>query len=163
MSQQFSKANDHYYFFMKVGNSNCFLKYCQQLGGLWVGYDLDPIPKITADGMVVRGEEEADLRYLAYASQEQVRDRIRVVSYGKDHLHIFEVTGPLKYLGRNSAVDWADPENYKTFPAAWWEEVERDFQGVGSEKFLATMLGDLGWKLLPAKLVVPRPTISLDT
>lgn len=155
-----SKTN-HYYFFMKVGNANCFLKYSQQLGGLWVGYDLDPIPNINSSGLVVAADEEPDLRYMTYVSQEHIRKNVRVVSYGKDNLHIYEITGPLQYLKRTDAVDWSDPDTYATFPRAWWESVKEKLDGIGSPKFLDAMFGECGWKLLPAKLIASIPRSSL--
>lgn len=154
------KANSHYYFFMKVGSANCFLPYSRQLGGLWVGYDGDPIP-ITEDRLVIKGSEQADLRYLTFVSQSHVRDQVRVVSFGKDTLQIFQITGPLQYFGRKNEFDWSNPDLYKTFPVSWKESVEQNLDGIGSKKFLDTMLGDSGWKLLPAKLVASIPRSSL--
>lgn len=160
VSSDSHKTNSHYYFFMKVGNANCFLPHSQQLGGLWVGYDGDPIPTIE-DRLVVKGNEQADLRYLTFVSQSHVRDQVRVVSFGKDNLQIFQITGPLQYLGKNNGLDWSDPNIYKTFPASWKESVEKTLDGIGSKKFIDKMFGDSGWKLLPAKLLASIPRSSL--
>jgi len=154
-------SSNNYYFFMKVGNANCFLPYSQQLGGLWVGYDGDPIPDISKDGLVTRNKEQADLRYMTYVSQSEIRKRIRVVSFGKDSLQIFEITGPLQYLGKNNAIDWSAPSTYKTFPKSWRDAVDKELDGIGSKKFLDKMLGKTGWKFLPAKLVASLPRASL--
>lgn len=154
-------TSSFYYFFMKVGNANCFLPYSKQLGGLWVGYDGDRIPTINKNGLVDRDKEQADLRYMTLASQEHLRKRVRVVSFGKDSLQIYEITGPLQYLGRNDSLDWSNPELYKTFPKIWRESVTKKLDGIGSKKFTEQMFGKTGWKLLPAKLVTSLPRSSL--
>lgn len=140
-----------YYFFMKVGNSNCFLPFAQQLGGLWVGYDGLPLPQIEKN-IIVKGKEQADLRYLQLVSQSHLRHQIRVVSYGKDSLQIFRITDSLRLLGPNKNLDWSNPHLYITFPTAWKESVKQRFGQVGSKEFMTHMQGPTGWKLLPARL-----------
>ena len=156
-----AKKTDYYYYFMKAGHANCFLKYARQLNGLWVGYDGDNIPKIKNNGICSKGSEKADLRYMTASTHGTLRKEVRIVLFGKDNLQIFEPTAPLQYLKKTNAVDWADPKLYKSFPAKWHKLIKKNYGGIGSSKFFAQVFGKSGWKLIPAKLVTVIPRASL--
>lgn len=151
----------NYYFFMKVGPSNCFLQYAQQLGGLWVGYAGVAIPPVDKSGMCIKGKEQADLRYMTAASHEVNRKKVYVVSFSKDTLQVFQITGSIEYLQDNNQLDWKNPKLYSTFDRVWHKNVENNLDGIGSKKFMETHFGDKGWKFLPAKLVAAIPRASL--
>lgn len=140
---------------MKVGPGNCFLKWANHLGGLWVGYDGDAIPPVSANGLCNLGTEQADLRFLSVVGREGFRDRVRICVYSKDHLNIFRPTGPLKYLSSKAKapLDWRDPSLYDAFSKQLKDSVAERLGGVGSEKFISEVFGSNGWKLLPAELI----------
>lgn len=148
------KEETFYYFFMKVGFSNSFLKHAEALGGLWVGFGGTPLPRFESEGLCIKSaKEKADLRYLAVASSALWRDEVRIVTYSKDALLIWKPTADFRSLSpSDGGIDWADKNLYKNFDKTWHKHTKDELGGVGSEKFFKEYFGPTGWKLLPASL-----------
>lgn len=157
-----------YYFFMKVGFGNSFLQHGEKLGGLWVGFDGNKIPEVHDNGLCHSNKsEKADLRYMAVASSEKWRDRVRIVAYGKDALTIWRPTGNLRQLAQDPCIDWGSKATYRKFDQSWHRMVREKLGGIGSDAFYQHHFGERGWKLLPASLeqVIPRESLfaSIDS
>lgn len=145
----------YYYFYMKAGFANCFLPHAEVLGGLWVGYAGLSIPELSSDGLCSsESKEKADLKYLTVASSKKWRKKIRVVTFGKDALLVWEITDDLKTLDRAAGeIDWGNKALYRSFDKGWQQEVRTKMNGIGSKEFYGYHFGKTGWKLLPARIL----------
>jgi len=141
-----------YYFHMKVGFANSFLSLADQLKGLWVGYAGDAIP-LVSNGVCENGPEKSDLRYMAVATSDVWRNRVRIVTYAKDSLLVWKPTAPIRYLSRDEGgINWSSPKLYRAFDRHWHTQIKEKFGGIGSPAFYDLNFGENGWKVIPAEL-----------
>lgn len=161
---------NNYYFFMKVGFSNCFLDIAEQIGGLWVGYAEDEIPKINQEGICTAGSERIDLRSMVVATSDKWRKDVRIIVYGTDNLTIWKPTGPIRYLKHDEGgVDWLNEGVYaSTLGKPWLKDISENFGGVTTAAFKKLHFGtNSGFKFIPAQLetVISRDKLiaSIDS
>ena len=97
-----------YYFFVKVGFGNDFLEGTIKRKGedstweqfFWVGYGDDPIPQLSGEVFPSYPERRvSDLYYLTLVSSiPKYRERTRLVTYTKENIQIWRMTGPVRNL-----------------------------------------------------------------
>ena len=155
---------------MKVGFSNCFLDIAEEIGGLWVGYAEDRIPKLDSNGACITGEERVDLRSMLVATSDKYRKDVRIIVYGKDNLTIWKPTASLRYLKVNEGgMDWLNESIYSvTLGKTWLKEIKEKFGGVSTQAFKDIHFGsNSGFKFIPAELetVISRDKLiaSIDS
>jgi hypothetical protein len=161
---------NNYYFFMKVGFSNCFLDIAEKIGGLWVGYAEDSIPLLDSNGACIAGEERIDLRSMVVATSDKYRKDVRIIVYGTDNLTIWKPTASLRYLKVNEGgMDWLNESIYSTtLGKTWLKEIIEKFGGVNTQAFKEIHFGsNSGFKFIPAELetVISRDKLiaSIDS
>jgi hypothetical protein len=129
----------HYYFVMKVGFGNVFLRYAKEWNGLWVG---EP--------------SKHDQSMLHFALQPEVRSMVRILTYSGDRLFVWKVTGNREVLPERVASlnMWREEATYARFGKTFLKHVESN-GGFESESFKSMFNR---WTLLPCELdfEIPR-------
>lgn len=125
--------NKIYYFFMKVGYNNCFLENFKEIGGLWVGFQGRPtILKYRNNLSHNIDLKNSDYDFLCLFSSKQWRKRVRIVTFSKELLTVWKITGDLQYI--NEVMDPLSPAGmllqnrhvYKKFPRYITRKINND-------------------------------------
>ena len=108
MVQEFT----HYYF-VKVGVGNCALPFCYDRIGknkstfFYIGFDNDCIP--TADIKNPFTRVNKDLYFCDFMSSTQYIDNVRLITFSKERIQIWKITGRLRY---SNEMEYCDLQKY---------------------------------------------------
>lgn len=89
-----------YYFLMKVGDSNCFLSKTESLGGFWVSFSKEDIPKFNKDTDCPIDLTYPDLHFLSLFSSKRWRKKVRILTFSTNELIIWKIEDNLTYLSK---------------------------------------------------------------